>query len=95
LEQVGRDLEHPAFAEKFGAAEIRRAIAACRSEIRRRRLVADWQKCGNGLVSWSLVARAWAFPPFPGIGLRLLIRRLLPGLHRILAAKNDRRWGQP
>lgn len=95
LEQVLRDLEHPAFAEKFGAPEIRRARTACLAEIRRRRLVAEWQKCGNGTVSWDLVARAWQFPPFPGIGLRLLVRRLWPGLHRFLAARNELRWGKP
>jgi len=92
LEQVQYDLAHPAFAAAFGHGDICRARKAIRAEICRHGIMADWYRCGGARIPWSLVRRALVFAPLSSLGLRLLVRRILPGFYARLAARDDQRW---
>ena len=92
LEQVLRDLPHPAFVQKFGRKTVQLALVRCRRAIRLQQLLADWKGCSESRVPWALVKSAWSFPCHPVIGLRLLVRRLLPFAYEWLTSRHERQW---
>ena len=92
LEQVLIDVQHPIFRMKFGDQVVRLTESRCRKALALKKLLVQWHQCAELPVPWSLVKQAWTTPFCPGIGLRLLLRKLLPGIHSWLASRDIKRW---
>ncbi len=92
--QVLEDLDHPAFDAKWGRDGVKRIRRACRTALRRREVMCEWLSACGDPISWKLVAKAWAWPPMPVAGSRLLARRLLPRLHSHFHERHEAHWAR-